>query len=272
VDPFDYAKSLAEMWAMGGKALLSAQQTAAQAMEAALSPGALPDFSSAGIDIAEFQRAVQSMTELWSSVTALSQTLLRGMPASARDATVEATFEKIADPRSWFGVTGEMDEFLAHMAEGPRFSDMLNAERKFARVYRAWLNLRQRGLEQASVVLEGWQRAARRFAEEVPKSGASGDGDAMLKLWVETANQVLLEMQRSEPFLKAQAEMIRASTELRMAQQELAEFYSEQFGFPTRRELDDIYKAVTELRRELRAMRRAGKSQPRAKVRAKAGD
>ena len=58
------------------------------------------------------------------------------------DATVEATFHKMADPRSWFSVTGEMDEVLGRMAEGPRFSDLWDVERKYARVYRAWLNVR----------------------------------------------------------------------------------------------------------------------------------
>jgi hypothetical protein len=42
-----------------------------------------------------------------------------------------------------------------------------------------------------------------------------------------------------------------------MAQHELVEFYGERYGFPTRRELDDVHKTVTELRRELRALRRA---------------
>jgi hypothetical protein len=75
-------------------------------------------------------------------------------------------------------------------------------------------------------------------------------------MWTETANRQLLETQRSEPFLKTQAEMIRATTELRMAQQELVEHFGKQYGFPTRTELDDVHRTVTELRRELRAMRR----------------
>jgi polyhydroxyalkanoate synthase subunit PhaE len=50
--------------------------------------------------------------------------------------------------------------------------------------------------------------------------------------------------------------MIRASTELRMAQQELVEHFGQQYGFPTRTELDDVHRTVTELRRELRTMRR----------------
>jgi hypothetical protein len=43
---------------------------------------------------------------------------------------------------------------------------------------------------------------------------------------------------------------------LRLAQQEVAEYYSEMFGYPSRAELDDVHKTVTELRRELRALKR----------------
>jgi hypothetical protein len=50
--------------------------------------------------------------------------------------------------------------------------------------------------------------------------------------------------------------MIRATTELRIAQQELVEHFGKQYGFPTRTELDDVHRTVTELRRELRAIRR----------------
>jgi polyhydroxyalkanoate synthase subunit PhaE len=269
MDPFEYAKSIANMWALGGKALLSAQEAGARAMGTAAAPGILPDMSmlpDLTEGMADLARAGQSVTELWSSATSLSQALARKLPMrGGADATVEATFQKMADPRSWFSVTGEMDELLGRMAEGPRFSDLWDVERKYARVYRAWLNLRQRGLEQTAVVLGAWQRAGRLFSEQV---GGAGDtvrsADAALHLWTETANRVLLEMQRSEAFLEAQARSIRASTELRMAQHELVEFYGERYGFPTRRELDDVHKTVTELRRELRALRRAsaGRASP----------
>ena len=50
---------------------------------------------------------------------------------------------------------------------------------------------------------------------------------------------------------------MKASTELRLAQQELAQFYSDMFGYPTRVELDDVHKALTQLRREVRALKLA---------------
>jgi polyhydroxyalkanoate synthase subunit PhaE len=265
MDPFEYAKSIANIWALGGKALLSAQEAGVRAMGTAVAPGVQPDvpmIPDLTEGMADLARAGQSVMELWASATNLSEALVRKLPMrGGEDATVEATFQKMADPRSWFSVTGEMDEVLGRMAEGPRFSDLWDVERKYARVYRAWLNVRQRGLEQTAVVLDAWQRAARLFSEQLGSAGDTVRGaDATLRLWTETANRVLLEMQRSEAFLEAQALMIRASTELRIAQHDLVEFYGERYGFPTRRELDDVHKTVTELRRELRALRRASAS------------
>jgi hypothetical protein len=82
------------------------------------------------------------------------------------------------------------------------------------------------------------------------------DAKTALTLWTDTANRQLLETQRSEPFLQTQAALIRATTELRLAQQELVEHFGKQYGFPTRTELDDVHFALTELRRELRAVQR----------------
>ena len=162
------------------------------------------------------------------------------------DSIVEATFRKIVDPRSWMAGTGELDDVLGRMAEGPRFADLWEAERRYAGVLHAWMNLRRRHLEHNTVVLQAWLQAARRFTEQIAaRSGAQANGldaRAALALWTDTANQELLEAQRSEPFLQTQAAMIRATTALRMAQQELVEYFGKQYGFPTRTELDDVHR------------------------------
>jgi hypothetical protein len=109
-------------------------------------------------------------------------------------------------------------------------------------------------------VLEGWTTAARRYTERLGELAGKGETPASqraaLDLWIETANRALLEMQRSERYLASQAQILRASTELRLAQQEVAEYYGQMFGLPTRTELDDVHKSLTELRRELRATQR----------------
>jgi hypothetical protein len=128
------------------------------------------------------------------------------------------------DPRSWMANTGEIDDVLGRMAEGPRFADLWEVERHYARVMQAWMNVRHRGLEHSAVVLKASLQVGRHFTEEM--AGRSNvdarapHAKATLALWTETANRQLLETRLSEPFLQTQAAMIRTSTELRLAQQE----------------------------------------------------
>lgn len=222
----------------------------------------MPDMpSNLSTGAAELAQASKSVMDLWSAAAAICGKLATAVPVNpGGNGILEATFRKIVDPRSWIGGTGEMDDVLGRMAEGPRFADLWEVERRYAGVLQAWMNVRRRGLEHNAVVLEAWLQAGRRFTELLAGRPGAGkpalDTKEALTLWTETANQQLLETQRSEPFLQTQAAMIRATTDLRMAQQELVEHFGKQYGFPTRTELDDVHRAVTELRRELRAMRR----------------
>ena len=265
--PSDYAKAVAGFWTAQGQAFLKAQRQLGKALAegaTAMASGTLPSMPEMPTDlsasVADLATAGQSVMEMWSAATAMCGKLATTFPtADGGDATVEATFRKMIDPRSWMASTGEIDEVLGRMADAPRFADLWEVERRYARVVQAWMNVRRRGLEHSVVVLEAWLQAGRRFAEDMAgRAGADApDAKATLALWTETANRQLLETQRSEPFLATQAAMIRASTELRMAQQELVEHFGRQFGFPTRAELDDVHLTVTGLRREMRAMQRA---------------
>ena len=178
------------------------------------------------------------------------------------DPIVAAMLARILDPRGWTSATNEVDEALQRMAEGPRLADLWNVERQFAEVFNAWIRLRQRSFEHNKVMLDAWTRAAGAFAKRLNARIENGEPPldsmrAFLTLWGETANEILLETQRTDAFLETQREVLKASTDLRLAQRTVAEFYSEMYGYPTRAELDDVHKSVTELRRELRAFKRS---------------
>ena len=67
-----------------------------------------------------------------------------------------------------------MDDVLGRMAEGPRFADLWEAERRYAGVLQAWMNVRRRGLEHNAVVLEAWLQAGRRFTEQLCRANGRG--------------------------------------------------------------------------------------------------
>jgi hypothetical protein len=274
MNPFDYSKALTDFWTAQGKALMQAQQQAGKALAdgmQAFTSGKLPALPQMPVDLSvgatDLAGATKSVMDLWSAATAICAKLATSIPTmKGGDGVIEATFRKILDPRSWLAATGEMDDVLGRMAEGPRFADFWEAERRYAGVLHAWMTLRRRNLEHNAVVLEAWLHAGRKFTEQLAAQTEPKplDPKAALGLWTEIANKQLLETQRSEPFLQTQAAMIRATTELRVAQQEMVEHFGKQYGFPTRTELDDVHRTVTELRREIRAMRQQQRTSPPA--------
>lgn len=278
MNPLDYSKAVADFWSAQGRALQQAQEQVGKALAEGMQAVAsgklpvmpsMPDTLSAQAE--DLARAAQSVVKLWSAATAACGQLATAIPSiqGSSDGITEATFRKMMDPRSWTGAAGGLDEVLGRMAEGPRFADLWEIERRFAGVLQAWMNLRRRSLEHNAVVLEAWLQAARQFSGQIAtRDVGTLDAKAALILWTDTANRHLLETQRSEPFLQTQAALIRATTELRMAQHELVEHFGKQYGFPTRTELDDVHRTLTELRRELRAMQRVAAARPETPKRA----
>jgi|HubBroStandDraft_6_1064221.scaffolds.fasta_scaffold544874_1 hypothetical protein len=265
INPLDYSKAVTDFWSAQGRALLQAQEQVGKVLAEgvqAVASGKMPTmpsmpdtFSAESEDLA---RAAQSVVKLWSAATTACGKFATTIPSiTGGNGITEATFRKVVDPRSWTSAAGGLDGVLGRMAEGPRFADLWEIERRYAGVLRAWMHLRRHSLEHNAVVLEAWLEAARQFSEQLAARNVKTlDAKAALTLWTDSANRHLLETQRSEPFLQTQAALIRATTELRMAQHELVEHFGKQYGFPTRTELDDVHRTLTELRRELRAMQR----------------
>jgi class III poly(R)-hydroxyalkanoic acid synthase PhaE subunit len=273
MNPFEYIQTLAELWSRSGNAFVTAQQSLFSDMTSRMAKAAGgdkgPAFPQVAMPDAEgLGAAGRAFSELWSSAAQVSSTLTRTLQTGEKpDPIVVEMLGKIFDPRLWFTATDDMDETLQRMAEGPRLADLWNVERKFAAMFNAWVAMRRHSLEHNTVMLDAWIRAVGAFAKELNERAERGETleswREVLAVWVEIANRVLLETQRSEAFLKTQRNVLKASTDLRLAQQEVAAFYSEMFGYPTRAELDDVYKTVTELRRDLRSLQHRLR-QPRA--------
>lgn len=255
--PLELIKAAGDAWGRGTQSFLEAQRSLIGAIGSAAFSAKMPD-------LASVQAAQTAYAQAWSNAQTISLAFagtMGGARAHHADPIAADILAKIFDPRGWLTATNELDEALNRMAEGPRLADLWNVERKFTALFTAWAALRQRNLEHNTIMLEAWTRATDAFSKAVNARFEAGDKlgspRELMNLWIETANDVLLETQRSDAFLCSQRETLRASTDVRLAQQDLVEFYSQMFGLPTRMELDDVHRSVTELRREVRALSRA---------------
>ena len=168
------------------------------------------------------------------------------------------TIKRLFDPAEWKRAGSHFDMGLEKLTEGPTYATLWDLDRKTLNVQKLWME-RARDVEQYWEVVQGaWSRALERFMKAIndPKGEPIRNGRQMLDLWLATANKALVEMHRSDAFLEAQRKMTRSSTEYRLAEREIAEAFCEMHHIPTRTEMDEMQRVVTELRRELRTMKK----------------
>jgi polyhydroxyalkanoate synthesis regulator phasin len=147
---------------------------------------------------------------------------------------------------------------MEKLTEGPAYATLWDLDKKVLNVQKLWVE-RSKDVERYWEVVQGaWTRALERFTKAVsdPKAEPIRNGREMMDLWLATANKALLEMHRSEEFVEAQRRMTRTASEYRLAEREIAESFCEMHHIPTRTEMDEMQRTMTELRRELRALKK----------------
>ena len=259
----NYLKMMADFWESAGKTASDAQkdlfQQFATRFAANFPLAAMP----AGV--AAPNKASEAFSDLLNSLMALPNAVKAATDQSnLSDKKTVELLQKIMDPQEWLSVSGYTDQSIQQLVEGPKFADIGQLESKFAALFKSWTDLRTRALEQSTIRLAAYAKAAQEFTgklREVAKDKPLETRAQLVGLWVDVANRHLLEAQRSPEYLENQRELLRASTGFKRAQTELSDYYGEAFGIPTRGEIDDLTRMVADLKREVRADRRRRRRQ-----------
>ena len=176
--------------------------------------------------------------------------------------------KKLFDPAEWKRAGSHFDMGLEKLTEGPTYATLWDLDRRMLKAQKLWVE-RARDVEAYYEIVQGaWNKTLQRFLKALGDSKGEPitDGRGILDLWLSTANGALLEMHRSDEFLEAQRKMTRSSAEYQLAEREIAETFCEMHHIPTRTEMDEVARTVTELRREIRALRKQGSTTKAAKV------
>ena len=108
---------------------------------------------------------------------------------------------------------------------------------------------------------EIWTNAQNRFGQTlrgmVERRESFADVQGFLRGWTAALDEATHESMQSDAGLALTAEMSRAATSLRIAQNRAVEVFSELYNIPTRAEVDEAYRLIHELRKELRTLKKA---------------
>jgi len=204
--------------------------------------------------------------EVWArsqeAFTKWGEYVAAAMPPEGEGGIGAEMLSHLLDPSAWLNIgINELNQTIEQLSEGAQFADIWQTERRILSATREWMELRQQSLRYRYIIMSAWMRAYDRFYDShgaefaesgVPRSGWQG----LVRSWLEIANDELLKTQRSEEFLNAQRDLLRASIDFRACQQRFVEEFCDSNGIPSRTEVDDLHRTVTELRREMRALKR----------------
>ncbi|MDM0108419.1 poly(R)-hydroxyalkanoic acid synthase subunit PhaE [Variovorax sp. J22R24] len=176
-------------------------------------------------------------------------------PSSLTPEALRALFT----PARWSGsgATG-IDSDLSRVLDGPKFATLWKLDRDLVELQQCAVRRDKAVQAYQALVQRAWNAAFARFAKRLPLT--SGDTPAtwrgLADRWLEVANETLIEARRTDEFVEAQSRMLRAASDHRLKERELAEAWCSAFHIPTRSEMDEVQKTTTELRRRVRLLER----------------
>jgi Poly(R)-hydroxyalkanoic acid synthase subunit (PHA_synth_III_E) len=132
----------------------------------------------------------------------------------------------------------------------------------------AWQELLRAGVAQqearasyAIVVQGAFAQGYARLVQQLANKGAAGERIesvlALFKLWAMTTEEAVHETLQSERGLAATASLTRSALTYHKAVQKVAAILANMLDLATRRDLDQAFREIQTLKRELRASRRA---------------
>lgn len=199
-------------------------------------------------------------------------------PSSASaEGVARETLERMMDPTQFlYAGSDQINQTIQKLVEGPEFADIGTLERQGLKSTAEWIALREASAEYRFITAKAWGRAFERFSEStLGKSDVwKKSPNAVIHEWLEVANDELIVTQRTKEFLDAQRKLLRAGVEYRIRERAMVETWCETHSIPTRTEVDDLHRAVYQLKREVRDLKkraaRSAGSLVRAGDRAKA--
>ena len=79
----------------------------------------------------------------------------------------------------------------------------------------------------------------------------------LLFLWVEVVDHTFTKVFRSEEYIRLQGQLVNAATAYKLREREIVDAFLKASHLPSRSELDEGYRRIYELRKEVKELRKA---------------
>lgn len=171
----------------------------------------------------------------------------------------------------------EQDEFRAApfsgLAEIPSVGLAREHQAKILRAFDAFVDMRKVVMEFNRLTVGALNKASETVIETLVEKSQKGEKVQSVRdlnrLWLDSADDVFTRMYASEDYLEVQHQLSKTGMTYKIMQQDVVEMLLKNLNLPTRSELDDAYKTIYELRKEVNAIKKAMKERANPAIEAK---
>ncbi len=156
-----------------------------------------------------------------------------------------------------------MDTFensLGKFTAAPAIGYTREFQEKLTRAFETWVEVRRAEVDfRTELVNTGFhalEGLLRELVEKAEKGEKIDTFRALFDLWVATAEKTYFEVASTDSFAEIQGRLVNAAMQYRIRERELMDAVMKSLHLPTRRELDDAYRHLHDLKNEVRALRR----------------
>lgn len=150
---------------------------------------------------------------------------------------------------------------LPGLGELPRFGVSREKNAKMMRLFDASVDLRKSSLKFHTAFAQALAKAVEATVDQLGDLAQKGEKITsvrdLMRLWFRTADGSLMHTFNSPEFIDIQNDFTKAGLTLKIKQREVVEDMLRALDMPTRTELDDAYKVIHELKKEVRAIKKA---------------
>jgi poly[(R)-3-hydroxyalkanoate] polymerase subunit PhaE len=223
----------------------------------------------------DFAQLTKSLFERWTPITGPWLSMVSQAAGGAHPGAV--FLAGTAGPGRFFGFQEAFQGPLSQLSVGelPRATVAREKMGKFLKVLDAISDLQEVQREYEKELSEGLAQSVERTVEHLAKLAEKGEkltsARDLMRTWYSIADRTLMEKFNTPEFLRVQDKLTEALMRHKKAQRDALEIVYNAMEIPTRSEIDEAYRDLHDLKREVRALRRALKDATAKAAPAKAG-
>ncbi|HTL61384.1 MAG TPA: class III poly(R)-hydroxyalkanoic acid synthase subunit PhaE [Nitrospira sp.] len=150
---------------------------------------------------------------------------------------------------------------FGRLMESPSLGHTRELNEQLLKGFDSWLDFRRASFEYQVVMSETWCRSFERFIGRMASLVEAGkpvqDVRQLLFLWLDVVDENFLAVFRSDEYIRMQGHLMNTAMTYRIHERDIVEAFLKISHVPSRSELDEAYRRIYELRKEVKELKSA---------------